>query len=162
MDKNLSEDARLRDGLAGGRSSWESFHRVRTFPVQSDPITASEVPTAMLSTVHYTCATITRDGNEHGLPSIRPGPTTTARASPSFGPREGKRYAARQDQLLGTPDSRTEAGPESEMPTIHPTDLTPIGAVPAIDCLAYFARELAFFASYTLALFSQNEIVTGS
>jgi hypothetical protein len=31
-----------------------------------------------------------------------------------------------------------------------------------IDRLAYFARELASFASYTLALFGQNEIVAGS
>jgi hypothetical protein len=36
------------------------------------------------------------------------------------------------------------------------------GAMPAIDRLAYFARELASFASYTLALFGQNEIVAGS
>jgi hypothetical protein len=34
--------------------------------------------------------------------------------------------------------------------------------VPAIDRLAYSARGLASFASYTLALFSQNEIVAAS
>jgi len=50
-----------------------------------------------------------------------------------------------------------EKGNEIEAPTLGLQ-----GAMPAINRLAYFARELASFASYTLALFSQNELVAGS
>ena len=39
--------------------------------------------------------------------------------------RIGKHFATRQDQLRGTPDSKTEAGPESEMPT-YPANLCPL------------------------------------
>ena len=42
------------------------------------------------------------------------------------------------------------------------SQLRSVTRVPALDRLAYIARELASFASYTLALFSQNEIVAGS
>ena len=80
-----------------------------------------------------------------------------------------QRYATREDLLLIAPGLGRRVWSRSVMATllekgneIEAPKLGLQGAMPAIDRLACFARELASFASSRRPLFSQNEIVAGS